>query len=108
MIVHAVVALLVKKPVLDLLRQLLPVFWLFNLSLPLARNLHGICRVFRRASALVLFRLGHIPGARVARFRRAVQLLWYEIGASRGNLGGRQHPSVLDDSTISSLLSVAI
>ncbi|CAA6661432.1 unnamed protein product [Spirodela intermedia] len=96
MIVHAVVALLVKKPVLDLLRQLLPVFWLFNLSLPLARNLHGICRVFRRASALVLFRLGHIPGARVARFRRA------------GKPRGRQHPSVLDDSTISSLLSVAI
>ncbi|MQM18908.1 hypothetical protein Taro_051908 [Colocasia esculenta] len=105
MAIHALAAVLAKRPILHLLFRLSPLLWPFNLYLPQVRQLPEVCRTVCTASTLLAFRLRRIIAARVPRYRRAVHLLWDELRVDQP----RRHPlNVLDDSSISSLLAVAI
>ncbi|CAA6672571.1 unnamed protein product [Spirodela intermedia] len=99
-------AVVVKRPLLQLLFRLSPLLWPFNIYLPLARQLPGMCNATVAATSLLLFRLRRIVAARVPRYRRALRLLQDELDGADGV--GRRRAAALDDGSLQSLLSVAI
>nr|DAD21478.1 TPA_asm: hypothetical protein HUJ06_022941 [Nelumbo nucifera] len=108
MVIHLVAA--VKLPLLGYFK-LSPLFWPFNLYLPLARHLPGICTTISTASSLLALRLRQIIGRGLhhhpngqTRMERAFRLFVQEIFPPQAP----QRPDTVDETTFHELLSISL